>query len=183
MNRIEFAHRQMRQYPERMGRPPHVPRYVQLGKDVYIADGVQFAPQGFGFIKEKGKWLHIPHVGGIVIEGDVYIGANTVIARATALGSVTYIGTGTKIDALVHIAHNVHIGRNCLIIAMSTIGGSCELGNNVYIGEGVTVRDHVKIATGVFIGCGSNVVKDCDKIGWVYMGNPARPIRERTKDD
>jgi UDP-3-O-[3-hydroxymyristoyl] glucosamine N-acyltransferase len=172
----------MWKYPERPSHP-RVPNYVKVGKDVYIADGVQFARGGFGFIKENGKWIHIPHSGEIIIEGEVYIGSNTVIARATASGKATYIGSGTKIDALVHIAHNAHIGRHCLIVAMSTIGGSCVLGNNVYIGEGVTVRDHVKIADNVFIGCGSNVVKDCDKAGWVYMGNPAKPVRRRTEDD
>ena len=64
---------------------------------------------GYGFERlADGTLLRFPHHGGVVIEDDVEIGANTCIDRGTI--EDTWIGTGTKVDNLVHIAHNVHIG-------------------------------------------------------------------------
>ena len=64
---------------------------------------------GFGFAQRADGTHHkIPQVGGVVIEDDVEIGANTTIDRP-AVGE-TRIGAGTKIDNLVQIAHGVTIG-------------------------------------------------------------------------
>ena len=77
------------------------------------------------------KLNHFPHIGGVLIEDDVYIGANACIDRGS-LGD-TIIGKGSKIDNLVHIAHNVNIGENVMIIANSMIAGSVNVGKNSWI--------------------------------------------------
>ena len=99
---------------------------VQLGHRVVIQDGAVIGSDGFGFARTPdGTHQKIPQVGGVVIEDDVEIGANTTIDRP-AVGE-TRIGAGTKIDNLVQIAHGVTIGRDVLLAAQVGIAGSTTI--------------------------------------------------------
>src|SRR5436305_1842465 len=89
---------------------------VRLGDRVVVQDGAVLGSDGFGFAhRADGTHHKIPQVGGLVIEDDVEIGANTTIDRP-AVGE-TRIGAGTKIDNLVQVAHGVKIGRDALSAA------------------------------------------------------------------
>ena len=57
-----------------------------------------------------------------------------------------------------------------------TIGNDCWFGGNVTILPGVTIHDNV------VVGAGSVVTHDLDS-GYVYVGNPAKKLREITKED
>ena len=82
--------------------------------------------------------IKIPQIGNVVINDDVWIGANCCIDRSTF--ESTIIGKGTKMDNLIQIGHNVIIGKNCLISGSTAIGGSTVIGDNVTIAakSGVT---------------------------------------------
>ncbi len=77
----------------------------------------------------------IPHVGHVLIEDNVEIGANTAIDRAT-LGA-TVIGQGTKIDNLVQVAHSVKLGKNNILCGFTGIAGSTTSGDNVIFAANV----------------------------------------------
>ena len=95
---------------------------VVLGSRVVIQDGAVIGSDGFGFARRADGTHHkIPQIGGVVMEDDVEIGANTTIDRP-ALGE-TRIGAGTKIDNLVQIAHGVTIGRDSLLAAQAGVAG------------------------------------------------------------
>ena len=85
---------------------PHVTLYdgVRIGQRVRIQAGSVIGSSGFGYVFDGVGHRHLPHVGTVIVEDDVEIGANVTIDRAT-LGA-TIIGQGTKLDNLVHIAHN-----------------------------------------------------------------------------
>ena len=86
---------------------------ITIGNNVFINAGVVIGSEGFGYSRNnEGALEKFPHFGGVIIEDDVEIGANTCIDRGT-LGN-TIIKKGAKIDNLVHIAHNVIVGRNSL---------------------------------------------------------------------
>ena len=90
---------------------------------VVINSGVVVGSDGYGFDQvDVGEHRKIPHLGKVIIENDVEIGANTTIDRARI--EETRIGEGTKIDNLVQIGHNVRIGKGCLIVAQVGIAGS-----------------------------------------------------------
>ncbi|MDR7521426.1 MAG: UDP-3-O-(3-hydroxymyristoyl)glucosamine N-acyltransferase, partial [Armatimonadota bacterium] len=110
---------------------PHVTLYPDcvLGDRVVVHSGAVIGSDGFGYATEDGVHLKIPHVGRVVIEDDVEIGANTTIDRAT-LGE-TRIGRGTKIDNLVQVAHNVVIGEGTVIAALCGLAGSVTVGPGV----------------------------------------------------
>lgn len=150
---------------------------VKLGQGVTIGALCSIGQQGFGLEPDAtGRYLRIPHIGGVRIGDDVEIGALVKIARGTV--DDTVIEEGVRIDDGVHIAHNVRIGRNSVVIAQAQISGSVQIGNDCYIGPGVTVRDQVKIGEQSFVGIGSNVVADVPP-HVVVMGNPARIVRAR----
>jgi UDP-3-O-[3-hydroxymyristoyl] glucosamine N-acyltransferase len=155
---------------------PHVTLYdrTKIGSRVYIHASTVIGSDGFGYTVDEGQHLKVPHVGNVVIEDDVEIGANSVIDRAT-LGS-TVIGAGTKIDNLVQIAHSVKLGKHNILCAFTGIAGSSSSGDNVIFAANVGVSDHVRIDDGVILGARAGVPpKKHLKQGNIYLGNPARP--------
>lgn len=147
---------------------------VSIGREVEIKPGAIIGTDGFGFERaEDGSLERFPHIGGVVIEDQVEIGANTCVDRGTLTNTI--VGFGSKIDNLVHIGHNAKIGRNCLIAAGSVICGS-EIGDNCFVGVGARVKQKVKIGRNVVIGMGAVVLKDVPD-DTVVVGVPAHPIR------
>lgn len=146
----------------------------QIGKNVTIHASTVIGSDGFGYIYVDGKHLKIPHLGRVIIEDEVEIGANTAIDRATQ--GATVIGQGTKIDNLVQVAHSVRLGKHNILCGFTGIAGSSVTGNNVIFAANVGVSDHVKIDDDVILGARSGVAPNKHlKGGNIYFGNPARP--------
>ncbi len=155
---------------------PHVTIYdlSQIGKYVSIHASTVIGSDGFGYMLEDGQHMKVPHVGRVIIEDNVEIGANTVIDRATI--GATIIGKGTKIDNLVQIAHSVKLGQHNILCAFTGIAGSSSSGNHVIFAADVGVGDHVRIDDHVILGARTGVPSRKHlKQGNVYLGSPARP--------
>lgn len=157
----------------------HILGNVKIGKNVIIQPGCVIASDGFGYVRnEEGVQERFPHRGGVIIEDDVEIGANTCVDRGGL--SDTVIGCGTKIDNLVHIAHNVVIGKNCTIVCLSCIAGSVQLGDNTFIAPLAVIRDGVKVGKNAVVGMGAVVTKNV-RDNDVVIGVPARSIKKKVK--
>jgi UDP-3-O-[3-hydroxymyristoyl] glucosamine N-acyltransferase len=141
-----------------------------LGNNVVIQANTTIGSTGFGysFIDEAHKL--IPHIGGVVIEDFVEVGANCCIDRAK-FGN-TIIGAGTKIDNLVQIAHNVVIGKCCLIAALVGISGSCKLGDGVVLAGQVGLADNIEIGNSTIVGAQSGVMGNIPA-GQIFTWTPA----------
>ncbi|WP_457641035.1 UDP-3-O-(3-hydroxymyristoyl)glucosamine N-acyltransferase [Persephonella sp.] len=148
---------------------PHVTIYgsAEIGNRVIIHSGVVISSDGFGYYQEKGKHKKIKHIGKVVIQDDVEIGANTTIDRAMI--EKTVIGKGTKIDNLVMVAHNCQIGENSIIVGQVGMAGSCKIGNNVILAGQVGLADHITIGDNVIVTGKAGVMKDLPSNG-VYGG-------------
>ena len=150
-----------------------------LGNRVNIHPNCTIGADGFGYRFVAGRHQKILHIGTVVIEDDVEIGANSCIDRAK-LGK-TIIGQGTKIDNLVQIGHNVNIGHDCVIVSQCGLAGSSKLGNHVILGGQSGVAEHVRLADGVSAAAGAGIIKDV-KAGKKIGGYPARDLREYFRD-
>jgi len=133
---------------------------TEIGKNVIIHSGSVIAGDGFGYYKEEGKHKKIPHIGKVVIQDSVEIGANTTIDRAVV--DETVIKAGTKIDNLVMVAHNCEIGENTILVSQVGIAGSSKIGKNVILAGQVGVADHITIGDNVVVTAKSGVGKDLE---------------------
>jgi len=149
-----------------------------ISNEVYIQDGSRIGVKGFGFIPISNKNLRTPHIGKVILEENVEIGANCTIDRGSL--SDTVIGKNTFLDNQVHVAHNVKIGKNCMIAGQVGFAGSSTLGDNVVIGGQAGVSGHLKIGNNVKIGGGSGVINDLPDNSQA-MGYPAIPLRDFIK--
>lgn len=147
---------------------------VKIGQNCLIQSGAVIGEEGFGFLTTQIKSRErVLHLGTVIIEDNVEIGANTCISRGV-MGD-TIIGSGSKIDNLCHIAHNVKIGKNAFVVAHTMVGGSVNIGDNCWLASAI-IRNGISINEGAMVGFGAVVVKDV-KAGSVVIGNPAKRIR------
>jgi len=154
---------------------PHVSLQdgVRVGRRVVIHAGAVLGADGFGFAFDGSAHRKIPQVGGVLIEDDVEIGANTTIDRGTF--GETIVRRGTKIDNLVQIGHNVEIGEHSLLVAQVGVSGSSRLGRGVVLAGQVGVVDHVSLGDGVVAGAQAGIAGSLEA-GARVLGSPARPI-------
>lgn len=152
---------------------------VRVGNRVVVQDGVVIGSDGFGFARRAdGTHEKIPQVGGVVIEDDVEIGANSAIDRP-AVGE-TRIGAGTKIDNLVQIAHGVSVGRRVLLAGQVGIAGSTVIEDEVTLAGQVGVSGHITIGKGTIATAQTGIPNSVDA-GSFISGYPAIPNREWLK--
>lgn len=143
----------------RIGRGVVLMPRVRLGARVTIGAGAIIGDAGFGFASgPDGATRSIPHLGGVVIEDDVHIGALCTISAGTI--SPTTIRRGAKLDAQVHVGHNCEIGEGTVIAAQSGLAGSVVVGRGVMMGGQVGIADHVSIGDGARIAAKSGVIGD-----------------------
>jgi len=139
-----------------------------VGKNVRIHSGAVIGADGFGYHIGKEGIRKLNHIGNVIIEDDVEIGANTTVDRA--LIDSTRVGKGTKVDNLVMIAHNCDIGERNLIVSQVGISGSVRTGKEVILAGQVGVADHITIGDRVTVTAKAGVTKDL-KPGKVYGAN------------
>lgn len=159
---------------------PNVSVYsgVVVGDRVIVHANTVLGSDGFGYETVEGQHLKVPHLGNVVIEDDVEIGANCSVDRAKT-GS-TVIGRGTKIDNLVQIAHNVRIGRHCLLAGRSGLAGSATLGDRAILAADAGGGPHSRIGEGAVVLARGSVVKEV-RPGEVVSGFPARDHKTQLK--
>ena len=151
---------------------------VTLGRGCVIGPGTVIGSVGFGFTQEGGRAERIPHIGTVILEDRVELGANCTVDRGT-LGA-TRIGAGTKIDNLVHVAHNVTLGRNLFIAAQCGIAGSSSVGDGVMMGGQAGVSGHIDVPAGTVVGAKAGVMKSYSSAPKEPVtGMPARPVSKQ----
>ena len=149
---------------------------VKIGNRCLIHAGVVIGTDGLGCTRdEEGKLTKFPHLGGVIIEDDVEIGANSQVAKGAF--SDTFIKNGCKLNGLCFVAHNCVLEENVWITGDTMLCGSVHVGKNTTIFSNVVVRDKRIIGEGVVIGMGSVVTKDVPS-GETWVGNPAKKFEK-----
>lgn len=158
----------------------HVAHGVQIGNDVIIQAGSVIGSDGFGYVKHEGIYHKIPHVGTVILEDGVEIGANCGIDRSTF--GVTRVRRGTKLDNLVHLAHNVEVGEHTVIAAQTGVSGSTQIGSRVTIAGQVGFVGHIEIGDDTTFGAQAGVTKSIPA-GITVSGYPAREHQQARREE
>lgn len=108
----------------------------------------------------------------------VTIGAGTFVGNGAHLGPEVNIGQNTIINTRAVVEHGTHVGTHSHVAVNATLAGFVHVGDRVMIGASATIIDRVSICSDAIVGAGSVVVRDIVEPG-VYMGVPARPLRDR----
>lgn len=152
-----------------------------VGNRVILAAGVALGTDGFGYRPSAdGRGIaKIPHIGHVVVEDDVEIGANSCVDRGKF--GATRIGAGSKIDNLCQIGHNVEIGRCVVMSGLTGVAGSTKIGDGCRIGGGCGIADHLVIGRGVNLAARSGVMSDIPD-GATWGGFPAQELRNALRE-
>lgn len=147
---------------------------TRVGDRVAIFSGAVIGAPGFGHAHdEQGRAVRVPHLGRVVIEEDVEIGANTCVDRASF--GETRIGARARFDNLVQVGHNAAVGADAMVAAQCGLSGSSRLGRGVLMGGQSGLADHVSVGDGSSVAAKTAVLQDVGP-GEVVAGIPAQPI-------
>lgn len=130
--------------------------------------------EGSKIVKSKeGKLIRMKHMGAVILEKGVRVGALSVIHRGTLYDTV--VSNDTDIGSLCSIGHNVFIGRRNVLTARVGIAGSVDIGDDCFFGIGSMIKNGIHICSRAMIGAGAVVTRDIQQPG-VYAGVSAKRI-------
>lgn len=130
---------------------------VTIHENVVIHAGCVIGADGLGHIRSNNSvYVTFPHIGGVVIEQNVSIGANSCIAKGAL--SDTVIKKNAVIDSFVQIGHNVLIEENVLILANVVVGGSSVIQQDVVLAIGAHICDYITVEKCAHIGPGAVIM-------------------------
>ena len=132
---------------------------VTIGDNTIIHSGVVIGDSDFEFKREGHEIFGVTHCGGVVIENDVEILANTGVNKALYPWDDTIIERHVKIDMLCNISHGVKIGAETMVVALSGIGGRTVVGKRCWLGYGCIIRNGITIGNNARVNMGAIVTK------------------------
>lgn len=152
---------------------------VTIGENCIIRENCVIGGYGFGLEKDyEGNNYRIPHIGGVIIEDNVEVGALTTVCSGTI--KPTIIKKYAKIDDHVHIAHNCVIEENCIITACAEVSGSVYIGKNCWLAPNTSIINGISIGENCTVGMGSVVTKGLDS-NKIVVGPMAEELEEAKK--
>lgn len=145
---------------------------AEIGDNVVIRENTVIGADGLTTDRDgDGKALTMPQFGKVVLEDDVQVGANVVIARGAI--DETRICRGAKIDNCAFISHNVTVGEDTFVVGEAILFGSSSTGKRCLISGNATVMNLVHVGDDSIVGAGAVVVKSVPEKSKV-KGSPAR---------
>lgn len=131
-----------------------------------------------------------------VVIGDVQLGADSSIwPCAVARGDVNQIRIGERTNiqdgAVLHVSHESDFGKgfplmigNDVTVGHNATLHACVIEDEVLIGMNATVLDGAVVPKHTIVGANALVPPGKQlESGWLYMGIPAKPVRQLTEKD
>lgn len=149
---------------------------VKIGNRVRIHANAVLGADGFGYARGPQGSEKIWHLGRVVIEDDVEIGAGTMIDRGTMKDTI--VERSAKIDNLCQIGHNGHVRAHAILCAQVGMAGNVTVGRGAILAGKVGVADKIEIGDGAIVGPLAGLSKDVGPKETFMGALPARPRRE-----
>ena len=151
--------------------------HTTIGDNVTIDANSTIGTEGMMWTWDNDKKVYLKQLGGVLIKDGVRICSNCVVVRGSA-NELTIIGEGSNLAPGCCIGHGTEIGEHVHFANNISTGGSTKVASYNFVGSGVVFRAGVKVnSTDVIIGAGAVVSTDIDTSG-VYVGVPARWVKE-----
>ncbi|MGD6850520.1 MAG: acetyltransferase [Candidatus Bathyarchaeia archaeon] len=129
--------------------------------------------------KAKGYTLATyisPHAAiarNVGIGDNCFILENVTVQRGAKIGNNVTLWSGTS------IGHRTVVEDNCFFASHVAVSGFCEVGEGSFLGVNSCLRDKVHVGKDCIVGAGAVVIGDT--VGdQVYVGNPAKPLPNKT---
>jgi len=134
-------------------------RRVTLEARVKIHPGTSLGGIGCQAYHIGNEVIEMVHAGGLVLEEDVLVMANAVIARAV-FREATRIGARSRVCNLAFISHNSRIGTNCCVAHHAVVNGNVVIGDEVWVGPNATIANNLTLGNRAKVSLGSAVTRD-----------------------
>jgi sugar O-acyltransferase (sialic acid O-acetyltransferase NeuD family) len=108
---------------------------------------------------------------------NVEIGENCFIMENNVLQYGVRVANNVILWSGNHLGHQSVIRDNVFVSSHVVISGFCEVGENCFLGVNSCIANNIKIGKDCLIGMGAVVNKNTEERK-VYVGNPAKPIRD-----
>jgi sugar O-acyltransferase (sialic acid O-acetyltransferase NeuD family) len=112
---------------------------------------------------------------------DAKIGENTFVQEHAALQYSTRVGNNVFLGSGACIGHGSVIADDCYVGPHATVCGNCRVGRSSFLGANSCITHSISVAADCVIGGGAIVLKDTAP-RHVYLGNPARPVRQDSSE-
>lgn len=133
----------------------------------------------FDLTKAKGYRLCSYISPRAFIAPNVQVGENCFILENAVVQRGAKIGDNVTIWSGSSVGHRSTIGDNCFLASHVAVSGFCEIGANCFLGVNSCLGDSLKVGRDCVVGAGAVVVADAVE-GAVYVGNPAKPLPNKT---
>lgn len=146
----------------------------EIGNKVIIESNSTLGATGIAWVNDNtGERIRLPQLGGVLIENNVILGANSVVVRGslneyTKIGKSTFIAPGARIGHGCIIGKNVHFANNVIL------GGNVTIGDSCFLGSGAILRTKVKLHLKTTVAAGAVVIRDTTKDSMTLIGVPAK---------
>ena len=113
-----------------------------------------------------------------IISKHITIGNGNIIGPGAVVSVDVEIGDFNIINNNVTIAHDCTINNFCSIAPQATISGSVKLESLVEVGAAASIKQGLSMSKGSLLGMGSSLLKNIEKEDKVYVGSPAKYLKD-----
>lgn len=124
------------------------------------------------------SWYTAIHPKAIISDMDTSISEGTVVMADAVINAGATIGKHCIINTGAIVEHDNKLEDFVHISVGAKVAGNVHVGRRTWIGIGSTVSNNLEICEDCMIGAGAVVVDDT-KISGIYIGVPAKRIKEK----